>query len=578
VRTAAATTEPAVGHATASVETAEAPAERVLMSAMAMNPLVAMDHSQILAAGGRVLARALAQPQILGARVGALVRELGEIVAGTSQRAPDAADRRFADSTFAEHPLYRRLMQCYLAWRHALLALVDEVRLDARSRDRGRFAVTLLTEALAPTNTLLGNPAAMKRAFETGGASLWSGLRHLADDLRHHGGMPSQVDRRAFRVGENLARSPGQVVFRSDALELIQYQPATARVHELPLLFVPPQINKYYVLDLAPGRSMVEHMVQQGFQVFAVSWRNVTPSAREWNLGTYVRALAEATDVAREISGSPRLNVASACAGGITTAVLLGYLAALGDERIGAATFMVTVLDTAISSLLGMLVTEKTVASSIRRSAQKGVLAGSDLARAFTLLRPNDLLWSYWVNNYLLGANPPAFDVLYWNNDPTNLPAALHADFVALFLENSLCTPGQLRVLDTDIDLGRVTASVYAVGALADHITPWEACYRTPQLFGGERTFIASSGGHIQALVNPPSNTKGRFFVGETPGPDARAWLAGATEQKGSWWSHWVEWLRARSGPERAAPPVLGSGKHPPIMPAPGRYVHQSAA
>jgi polyhydroxyalkanoate synthase len=552
--------------------------ERVLMTAMTMNPLVALDRSQLLAAGGRVLAGALRSPAVLARSLAGLGQELGRVAAGTSTRAPDAADRRFADPAFRDGRLYRRLMQGYLAWRQALQRLVDEVDLDPKSRERGRLAVALLTEALAPTNMLLGNPAALRRARATAGRSLWAGLRHLADDLVTNGGLPSQVDRRPFHVGANLAATPGQVVLRTEVLELIQYQPATATVRERPLLVIPPQINKYYVLDLAPGRSLIEHAVRAGFQVFAVSWRNPTPAQRDWDLGVYVEGLTEAVDAVCAITGSPRLNLAAACAGGITAAVLMGHLAARGDERVAAATFLVTVLDTSVPSMVGALVSEKTVAAAIRRSGQKGVLGGAELARAFALLRPNDLIWSYWVGNYLMGGDPPAFDILYWNNDPTNLPAALHADFLALFVENSLCQPGRIEVGGTRIDLGRVTADVYTVGALTDHITPWAACYRTPQLFGGRGTFVASSSGHIQALVNPPGNPKARYFTNETLEPDAERWLAGAREQKGSWWPHWADWLRERSGAERPAPTQLGSAAHPPILAAPGRYVLQRAA
>jgi len=550
--------------------------ERVLISAMAVNPLVVMDRSQLVAAAARVLIRGLLEPERLGRRVAGLGKDLWEIAVGRSQRAPDAGDRRFADPAFRDHAFYRRVMQAYLAWRQALHQLVDDVELDPKSRERGRFALTLLTEALAPTNTLVGNPAALKRAFETGGASLWSGLRHFWTDLTEHGGLPSQVDERPFLVGANLGATPGQVVFRNEVLELIQYRPATPAVRERPILMIPPQINKYYVLDLAPGRSLIEHTVQQGFQVFAVSWRNVTPAQREWGLGTYVQALKEASDAVRAITGSPRLNVGAACAGGITTAVFLGHLAALGDDRVASATFLVTVLDTAIPSLVGLFLSEKTIASSIRRSRKQGVLSGAALARAFSLLRPNDLVWNYWVNNYLLGADPPAFDVLYWNDDATNLPATLHAEFLALFVENALCKPGALEVLDTPIDLSQVRADVYGVGALGDHITPWEACFRTPQLFAGDKTFVASNSGHIQSIVSPPSNLKARYFTSDVSGLDPQTWLAGAEEHKGTWWTHWTRWLHARSGADRPAPVELGSVAHPPLMAAPGRYVHQS--
>jgi len=552
-------------------------ADRALVSAMALNPLVALDRSQLVSAAGRVAARALAHPKPLGGRATTLARELGQIVAGRSKREPAPSDRRFADPAFRQHPLYRRLMQSYLAWREALLALVDEVDLDAKSRARGQFAITLFTEAVAPTNTLIGNPAALKHALETRGTSLWRGLRNFVADIVDNGGLPTQVDRRPFKLGETLACSPGQVVFRSEVLELIQYAPSTPKVYQRPLFFIPPQINKFYVLDLAKGRSLIEFVVAQGFNVFAVSWRNPTPAQREWGLDTYVKALCEATDAAREIAGSDKLNVVGICAGGITTSILLGHLAALRDERVASATFPVTVLDTSVESITFQLASEKTVAAAVARSQKEGVMSGREMARVFSWLRPNDLVWNYWVSNYLLGNQPPAFDILYWNNDYTNLPATLHAEFLEILLKNSLCQPGALEVLGTPIDLSQVRADIYGVGALADHITPWEACYRTPGLFGGQRTFVVSTGGHIQAVVNPVGNPKMSFFVNDTYGPNGQQWLKGATEQKGSWWTHWAGWLAARSGPQRAAPAALGGALHPPQMAAPGRYVLQRA-
>jgi polyhydroxyalkanoate synthase len=550
-----------------------------MLTAMVLNPLVAMDRSQMLAAAARVAVRALAEPRVTAGRTACLAEELWKVVRGRSERAPDPGDRRFADAAFAHAGFHRWVMQWYLTWREALHALVDDVELDPKSRERGRFAVNLFTEALSPTNTLLGNPAALRRAAETRGKSIGRGLRQLASDLITRGGVPAQVDDRPFRVGENIAATAGQVVYRNEVLELIQYQPTTARVRERPILMIPPQINKYYALDLAPGRSLIEHTVQQGFQVFAVSWRNVTPAQREWGLGRYVEALLGATDAVCDITGQPQLNVASACAGGITTAVFLGHLAALGDQRVAAATFLVTVLDTSIPTPAGLFLSEKTVASTIRRSRRKGVLSGAELLRTFSLLRPNDLVWNYWVNNYLLGDRPPAFDILFWNNDSTNLPAALHAEFLAIFLENTLCRPGALDILDTPIDLSRVTADVYAVGALSDHITPWEACYRTPGLFGGGRTFVASNSGHIQSIVSPPSNPKARYFTNVDAGTDVEPaqWLTSAEEHRGSWWTHWSGWLHERSGAERAAPARLGNDAHRPLTAAPGRYVRQIA-
>jgi polyhydroxyalkanoate synthase len=545
--------------------------------AINLSPLASMDQAHLLAAAGRVAARALARPRPVLRRVAQLVRELSGIALGHGARAPAPSDRRFADVAFRDNGAYRRLMQSYLALGDALTGLPRELDLDAKSQERGRLALSLLADALAPTNTLLGNPAAVKRAFETGGRSLARGVRNFARDVVDNRGMPAQIARGAFRVGENLAVTPGEVVLRTQVLELLQYSPKTDAVYERPLLMVPPQINKYYVLDLAPGRSLVEYAVSRGFTVFVVSWRNPTSAQRDWGMDTYVGALCEAVDAVCAITGSSRLNVLGACAGGITTAVLLGHLAARGDDRVAAATFPVTVLDTSATSPFSVHVTDRTIASALARSRSKGILTGREMSRAFAWLRPNDLVWNYWVNNYLLGQSPPSFDILFWNNDVTNLPAALHAEFLELLLKNSLCHPGTLSVLDTPIDLTRVRAEVYAIGALTDHITPWEACYRTPRLFGGPRTFVESSSGHIQALVNPPGSDRSAFLTSDTYEADEAAWLKVARKHQGSWWDHWASWLAARSGDLRESRATLGSETYPPLGSAPGRYVHQHA-
>ena len=494
-------------------------------------------------------------PGLLARRGLGLARELVEIVIGRSERRPEPGDKRFGDPAFDRHPGYRRVMQSYLAIRAALHTLVDQVDLDPKSRDRARFALSLLTEALAPTNTFLGNPAAIKRAFDTAGVSLAAGLKNLVADYVENNGMPSQVDRRPFKVGENLAVTPGQVVFRNEVLELIQYAPSTPEVYERPFLFIPPQVNKYYVFDIGPGRSFMEFAVKGGFTTFAVSWRNPTPAQRDWGLGSYVTALIEASDAVAEITGAEKINVMGACAGGITTAVFLAHLAARGDDRFSSATFPVTMIDMGDPGMIGIFTSEASIASSVRRSAEKGILSGSDLSRVFAWLRPNDLVWNYWVNNYLMGDTPPAFDILYWNNDSTNLPATLHAEFLDIFLKNSLTQPGAVTVLDTPIDLKKVTCDVYAIGALTDHLTPWNACYRTPKLMGGKATFVASNSGHIQALVNPPGNLKARFLTNPDLSAGATEWLEGAKEQKGSWWTHWADWLTsARQGSDRPRP------------------------
>jgi len=539
------------------------------------NPFVALTRRQIAAALGRLLQRVVVEPGVAVARALDAAHELVEVAVGRSDVAPARGDKRFTHPAWSSNPLYRRLLQAYLVERRALLDLVDDVDLDPKSRERARFAMSLFTEAAAPTNTLAGNPSALAKGLETRGGSLVTGLRHFAHDVRHNGGMPSTVDTRPFIVGENLAVTPGAIVHRSDVFELVQYAPSSDMSFTRPLVAIPPQINKFYITDIAPGRSLIEHTVAAGVPYFAVSWRNPTPAQRDWNLDTYVGACKEAVEVACDVAGSTDANVLGACAGGITMACLLGHFTATGEELVNSATFLVAGVDTSVESMVGMLASNAAIEAARNRSQRAGVLDGKDLARVFAWLRPNDLVWNYWVNNYLLGQNPPAFDILYWNADTTRLPAGLHADFLELFRSNGLANPGALEVLGTPIDLGKVMCDAYVVAGSTDHIIPWTGAYQTTQLLGGETEFVLSSSGHIQAIVNPPGNPKASYRTRPgPPPPDAQAWLDGADVHAGSWWEHWTAWLTARSGDDRPAPDQLGNREHPPLDPAPGRYVH----
>jgi len=539
------------------------------------NQFVGLTRGQVAAALGRLLQRVVVEPGVAAATVLDAAHQLVEVAVGRSDLTPAPGDKRFTHAAWTSNPLYHRLLQAYLIGASAMRSLVDEVDLDPKSRERARFAVSLVTEAAAPTNTLAGNPSALAKALETRGGSLVSGLRHFARDVRDNGAMPSTVDTRPFTIGENLAVTPGEVVHRSDVFELIQYAPGRAASFTRPLVAIPPQINKYYITDVAPGRSLVEHAVASGVPYFAISWRNPTAAQRDWNLDTYVGACKEAVQVACDVTGSADANTLGICAGGITMACLLGHLAASGDDLVNSASFMVAGLDTSVESTVGMLASNAAIEAARTRSQRAGVLDGNDLAKVFAWLRPNDLVWNYWVNNYLLGQNPPAFDILYWNADTTRLPAGLHSDFLDLFRSNGLAKAGELEVLASRIDLGKVMCDTYVVAGSNDHIVPWTGAYRTTQLIGGETEFVLSSSGHIQAMVNPPTNKKSSYMtrVGAPP-PDANAWLDGADRNPGSWWNHWMAWLTARSGDERPAPERLGNAEHPPLEPAPGRYVH----
>jgi polyhydroxyalkanoate synthase len=508
--------------------------------------------------------------------------DLTQIATGDSELKPEPNDRRFADPAFAENPFYRRLMQAYLAWRaslHDLVGLKTETIAgeDWKLPAQERFAVTLLTEALSPTNTLLGNPAALKRAFDTAGRSLLDGLRNYLGDLINNGAMPSQVDKRPFEVGRNLAVTPGAVVHRGKLVELIQYKPATAQVYERPVMLIPPEINKFYVMDLAPKRSFTEYAVAHGLQFFTVSWRNPGPEDRDMGLDDYVNACKEASGIVSAITGSPDLNLVGICAGGITSSVLLGHLQASADRRINAATLVVTMLDSSEPSMTGMFANEESVAAAVEGSKRKGVLDAGSLARTFAWMRPNDLVWHYWVNNYLMGLDPAPFDILFWNADSTNLPARLHSDFLNIMLRNPLMEPGALKALGTPIDLRHVDCDMYVLAGQTDHICPWRACHRATQLFGGRTEFVMSGSGHVQSLVCPPANFKAKYFTNHRTGNDPDAWLKGAHEHKGTWWDHWLEWMDKRSGEKRPAPTSLGGGGYEVIEPAPGRFVHMSA-
>ena len=556
------------------------PASLIFDSLLGANPFVELNRNEIIQAYTELATTLMARPERLWSYFTHLAADLVSIAAGTTDFAPEPSDRRFSDPTWDENAIYRRVRQSYLAWRQAaygLLASTDANGPAWKSSARQRFALQLVVEALAPTNTLMGNPAALKRAFETGGMSLVNGLRNFLDDLRNNGGMPAQVDKRPFKLGQTIAASPGAVVYRDDLYEVLQYTPTTQQVHERPLILIPPQINKFYVMDLAPHRSLTEYAVSHGIQFFTVSWRNPGPADRDKGLDDYVAAVERAGTVVREITGSDELNLLAVCAGGVTTALTVGHLAALGDRRINSTTLLVTMLDSDEPSMSGMFATEETVQSTCARVRQKGVLDAAAMSRLFAWLRPNDLVWNYWVNNYLMGKDPAPFDILYWNSDGTNLPAALHAGFLDQLVRNRLLEPNKVSILGTPISLRAVKHDLYLVSGQTDHICSWRAGHRAARLFGGRAEFVLSSSGHVQSLVCPPGNPKATYLTNPHLGATPDEWLASATEHKGSWWEHWLPWLEMRSGERRSAPETLGAPQFPPLEPAPGTYVRQAA-
>jgi polyhydroxyalkanoate synthase subunit PhaC len=514
------------------------------------------------------------RPATTGRRLRDLAGELARVGAGTSTLAPSRRDRRFVDPAWAENPLLHRLLQAYLAAAQTAGRLVVDAGLGRRDEQRVRVLVDNLVEALSPSNVPLVNPASAKAAVDSGGLNFLHGALNLLRDMASAPRIPQMVDESPFQVGRNVAATPGAVVLRTEVLELIQYRPQTERVREVPLLIAPPTINKYYALDLAPGRSLVEHLVQHGQQVFVISWRN--PDARHagWDLDTYVQGVLDALDAVERISGTDRTAVFGFCSGGIIATLTAAYLAGTGQQaRLAALGLGVTVLDFADAGVPGALVDRRLAAAAKSLSRRRGYLDGRALAEVFAWLRPGDLIWNYWVNNYLLGRRPPAFDILFWNADTTRMTATLHADFVDLAMDNVLAKPGAMTVRGVPVDLSRVAVDAYVVAGIADHLTPWHACYRTTQLLGGESRFILSTSGHIAALVNPPDNPKASYQVNPQNPADPQAWLKGAETRQGSWWPDAVAWFGERCGPDRAAPDDLGGGGLRPLVDAPGTYV-----
>ena len=537
------------------------------------NPIVGIRRKDLVDSLRTVISEAVRHPRYTATSLGHLASTALAAARGTGELAPAPRDRRFADPAWTGNSLYHRLRDVYLAANTELEHWLGGSELSDVDRERARFVLSLGIDALAPSNLPI-NPAAVKRFIDTGGSSAVTGVRQFLGDVRHNGAFPSQVDAQAFTVGENVATTEGAVVFRNEVLELIQYTPRTAQVHARPLLIAPPQINKFYVFDLSPEKSLVRYALDQGLQTFVVSWRNPGAEHRDWDLATYLTALEDAVDAVCAITGSPDLNLTGACSGGITSVSLAAYLAARGKPAIHSLTLFVSVFDMAQDkTLLGVFASEETLAAAKRHSHVNGVLDGRELSRVFNLLRPNDLIWSYWVNNYLLGKKPPAFDILYWNNDTTRLPAAFHGQLIDIYRDNSLAQPGAVVVDGTPLDLSAITCDAFVMAGTTDHITPWEACYRSSRRLGGDVEFALSNSGHIQSILNPPANPKASYFSNPDRPDSPGQWKADATKVAGSWWPRWTAWLAERSGPMVDAPAELGDDTHAPLVAAPGSYV-----
>jgi polyhydroxyalkanoate synthase subunit PhaC len=529
-----------------------------------------------------VLTRAAARPQ----RVGDAWLRFGAAMAGAWPAAvsgwlgfhaepgarADRADRRFADPAWSQNPAFNVLLQAYLATRRLADDLLAAGRGDPLSDQKAELAVHFALDALAPTNFLLTNPAALKRAFETTGASVLAGTRNFLDDLVHNGGRPRQVDTSSFELGRNLAATPGQVVFRNDLIELIQYAPQRKRVRAVPLLASPPWINKYYVMDLAPGRSFLEWAVQHRRTVFAISYRNPDASMSDVTLDDYlIHGPRAALDVIADITGSPKVDIVGLCLGGALTAMLAAYLAATGDTRLGTLTLLNTLLDYSEPGVLGAFADKKTIARLESAMVREGVMSGTKMAATFDVLRANDLIFNYVVSNWLMGERPPAFDILAWNADSTRLPAAMHSFYLHSLYEHNLLAKGELALAGQPLSLSDIKCDTYLVAAVNDHIVPPTSSYKATRLLGGSVRYVLSSGGHIAGIVNPPSQ-KAWYLTGEHHPEDATQWREAAERHSGSWWEDWAAWSGSRAG-HLVAPPPMGSDRFPALGPAPGDYV-----
>jgi polyhydroxyalkanoate synthase subunit PhaC len=546
---------------------------------LALNPMIGLRGDDLIGAAQVVMRALVTQPTVAAASWTNFVGSLAKIVTGAADEKPDPRDKRFADPTWTKSRPHAALWQTYAALGSAVNEFVEKAELSNVDRRRARLASSILIDALAPSNMLLVNPTAMRQIVDTDGESLIRGANNFVSDLINNGGLPATVDKSKFQVGKNLATSEGACVWRSDIAELLQFAPQSAEVQSRPLIIVPPQINKYYALDLSPDKSLVQYLTRNGFQTFCLSWRNPTPAQRNWGLENYVQAVDAAVDAARAITGAQEVNILGTCSGGITATSYLGYLAGKGERKVNGLVLAVCVLDMSTTGemQLDSLITPETLRAAREASSLKGVLEGSELARVFAWMRPNDLIWNYWVNNYLLGNQPPAFDILYWNADTTRLPARLHADYLGMIETNPFVNAGKLTLNGVKIDLKRVPPiETYVVGGTTDHITPWKSCYKSARLLGPDTTFVLSNSGHLQSLLNPPGNPKAFFVAGPAKAQDPDAWAAGGVKQSGSWWAHWAEWLGKRSGEKRAAPSKLGGERFPVIAPAPGAYVYET--
>lgn len=548
------------------------------------------EASEMVKTLGRVAERWVADPRKIIEAQAALTGDFLSLWSATLKRAggedappviePDRRDARFADPDWSAHPMFDFVKQAYLIgsrWAETMVEKADD--LDPHTREKARFYVKQIASALSPSNFVATNPELLRETLEQNGENLVRGMRMLAEDIEAGRGEVKirQSDATAFEVGVNIATTPGKVVWRNEIMELIQYAPTTPDVLKRPLLIVPPWINKFYILDLNAEKSFIRWCVAQGLTVFCISWVNPDERHAAKDFESYMReGVFAALEAIERATGETRVSAIGYCVGGTMLGVALAYMAATGDERIASATFFTTQVDFSGAGELSVFVDEDQIRAVEAQMAERGYLDGARMAGAFNMLRPNDLIWSYAVNNYLKGKAPKAFDLLYWNADSTRMPAANHSFYLRnCYLENRLAK-GEMTIGGQRLDLGAVTIPVYNLAAREDHIAPARSVFIGSQCFGGPVDYVMAGSGHIAGVVNPPGKVKYQFWTGARPEGTFEDWVAAATETPGSWWPHWFAWVSALA-PERTKAREPGGGALPPLADAPGEYVRTKA-
>jgi polyhydroxyalkanoate synthase subunit PhaC len=517
-------------------------------------------------------------PSKLEALQGAYVKEAVDLWNATLAGQLAKTDKRFASDAWSQNPVAAYSAALYLLNARTLMGMVEAADTDAKTKSRLRFAVEQWMAASAPSNFLVFNAEAQKRAVETKGESIAKGVQNLLHDIQQ--GHVSMTDESVFEVGKNVATTEGAVVFENDLFQLIEYKPLTKQVHERPFLVVPPCINKFYILDLQPDNSLVRFLVEQGHRTFVMSWRNPDDSLEGKTWDDYVGdGPIEAIRVVREITGAKQINALGFCVGGTILGTALAVLAARGEKPLASATFLTSLLDFKETGVLDIFIDENFVKFREMQMGKHGLMKGQDLATTFSFLRPNDLVWNYVVGNYLKGETPPPFDLLYWNSDSTNLPGPMYSWYIRnTYLENNLAKPNKLTVCGEKVDLGKVDLPVYIYGSREDHIVPIGGAYASTQVLPGKKRFVMGASGHIAGVINPPAKKKRSYWTNDKLPKTQPQWLEGAKEHPGSWWTDWAAWLKPHAGKHVAAPKSYGkAGKYKVIEPAPGRYVKAKA-